>query len=267
MKFVTVSAYSVENIFPKTEIFCSSIHHQAYAIIVPSSTFVSYDGNELLINKMSILVGKNFSLQNLGSSYAEIRKITFNHSFSDLDQYPLVIQASSKTMRNINKLSKLICGPLAGRYIAETEEQIETLLRANIETFSRRSLYANTKEQTRTIDSRLIMVHRYIRKHYAEPLTLQLLAELIYCNPVYLSNSFSKIFDISPMRYLQQVRMKRACDLLKTSNLNIKELTIAIGYISNSQFSSIFKKHFSFTPAEYRRFIRMNCNEGESVTH
>ncbi|PWW07338.1 AraC-like DNA-binding protein [Paenibacillus cellulosilyticus] len=103
------------------------------------------------------------------------------------------------------------------------------------------------------IDKRLIIVHRYIRLNYGEPLTLQLLADLINCNPVYLSNTYTKLFKITPMKYLQVTRMKKASELLKETNMSIKDITTHLGYVNNSQFSTIFKRYFSCTPVEYRR--------------
>jgi AraC-like DNA-binding protein len=102
------------------------------------------------------------------------------------------------------------------------------------------------------IDFRLIHINRYIRLHYSEPITLDILANIIGCNAVYLSNTYSKVFKISPMRHLQNVRMRKAKELLAHSNFTIGEITQRVGYVSNSQFSALFKRHYGMTPYECR---------------
>lgn len=108
---------------------------------------------------------------------------------------------------------------------------------------------------TKKIDSRLIMVNRYIRKYYSDPITLDKLADLIGCNPVYLSNTYSKVFKISPIKHLQVIRMKKACDLLTETNLVISEIASKLGYYSVSQFGVFFKRQFGHTPKEYRKRV------------
>lgn len=101
-------------------------------------------------------------------------------------------------------------------------------------------------------DSRLLIVNRYIRNHYAEPITLETLAALIGCNPVYFSNTYSKVFQISPMKYLQSVRMSKSLELLTETDLSITEISNAVGYVTVSQFGTIFKRYYRITPYEYR---------------
>ncbi|MFB9330202.1 helix-turn-helix domain-containing protein [Paenibacillus aurantiacus] len=103
------------------------------------------------------------------------------------------------------------------------------------------------------IDARLIKINRFIRQYYSSPLTLDTLASLVQCNPVYLSNTYSKVFGISVMQYLQAYRMKKAKELLANTKVPIRGITTSLGYFTNSQFGAIFKKHFDITPGDYRK--------------
>lgn len=107
------------------------------------------------------------------------------------------------------------------------------------------------------IDPRLIWIHRMIRHRYQEQFTLEVLAERLQCNSVYLSNTYTKVFKVSLMQHLQITRMKKAKQLLEETNLSISEITQCIGYISKSQFASYFKKHVGLTPSKYRRKIML----------
>jgi AraC-like DNA-binding protein len=102
------------------------------------------------------------------------------------------------------------------------------------------------------IDSRLIRLNRYIRKNYNSSLSLQDLADYVGVHPTYLSNTYSKVFKISPILFINQLRMEAAKELLVQHNLTIKHIAEIVGYNSTSQFSLIFKRFNSKTPSQYR---------------
>lgn len=103
------------------------------------------------------------------------------------------------------------------------------------------------------IDKRLIYINRYIRKKYNEYISLTTLASLINCSPVYLSNTYSQVFNISPLKHLQTIRIQKAKQLLSSSNLNCCEVAYSVGYSSPSQFSNIFKKVTGVSPYSYKK--------------
>lgn len=63
---------------------------------------------------------------------------------------------------------------------------------------------------------------------------------------------FSQQFEITPMEFVQQVRMRSAARLLQTTELPIKCLAAAVGYSSRSHFSRGFKNAFGLDPSSYR---------------
>ncbi|MEJ1977118.1 MAG: helix-turn-helix transcriptional regulator [Acetobacteraceae bacterium] len=56
-----------------------------------------------------------------------------------------------------------------------------------------------------------------------------------------------------PLRYLHRWRLAMASDLLRTSNLPVREIAHSIGYESEAAFSRAFKTMFGTTPRETRR--------------
>ncbi|WP_397386400.1 helix-turn-helix domain-containing protein [Paenibacillus sp. RRE4] len=109
-----------------------------------------------------------------------------------------------------------------------------------------------SKNLSGAIDCRLIKVNRYIRENYSQPLCLHTLSDIIQCHPTYLCNTYSKVFKISPMKYLQSIRMIKAAELLTQSNDSIGEIAKKLGYISNSQFTDLFKRWHGVPPMMYR---------------
>lgn len=102
------------------------------------------------------------------------------------------------------------------------------------------------------IDPRLIKINRYLRSHCEEALTLHQLADLIGCNPVYLSNMYARVFQISPMKYLQKLKMEWAMKLLSTTDLSIKDVSHRPGYQSASQFADLFRRYHAYSYCNYK---------------
>ena len=68
---------------------------------------------------------------------------------------------------------------------------------------------------------------------------------------------FRKMFgdytNISPARYMQELRLQEACRLLSGTAMSIKEIAFRLNYGDASYFSNMFRRHLRMTPIEYRR--------------
>lgn len=91
-----------------------------------------------------------------------------------------------------------------------------------------------------------------VQKDYRQDLTLKLVADRLHLNAVYLGQVFKKEMHNSFSQYLNQIRIKRAQQLLLHSNLNINEIADEIGYNNTNYFSKMFKKLNGITPKEFR---------------
>ena len=78
--------------------------------------------------------------------------------------------------------------------------------------------------------------------------------ELAYKTDRYrICREFKLFFQISPIQYLHQVRMKNAQILLKEKDMKIHEIAYEVGYENVNHFIHHFKKTVGTTPAEYRK--------------
>lgn len=92
----------------------------------------------------------------------------------------------------------------------------------------------------------------YIHAHYRENIHLRSAAADAHVNPTYLSTLFKQEMQIAFSAYLNQVRLKQAELLLKTTNLPVTEICINCGFSSPSYFTKLFKSEYGITPKEYR---------------
>ena len=102
-------------------------------------------------------------------------------------------------------------------------------------------------------DERIEKVLKYIHKHYAEDLSLRCLAEKIYLSESHFSHFFRKQMKISPMIYLRDVRLNKARELLRFSQLPINEIAAMTGFTSEFYFSNLFRRKTGLSPRAFRR--------------
>lgn len=93
----------------------------------------------------------------------------------------------------------------------------------------------------------------YIRLNYVRDISLEELAEHVNLNPSYLSNIFRKEVGINFLQYLQDIRLKKACDLLKNSpDLTVEEISSHVGYNTLSHFYKVFRERYGMSPNQWR---------------
>lgn len=93
----------------------------------------------------------------------------------------------------------------------------------------------------------------YLENHHQEDITLETLAEMLYISPTQLSKVFRTITGKSPIKYLIEIRLKHAYELLIHTNLTIREISEEVGYQDPFYFSKLFKKHYGLAPSKTRK--------------
>ncbi len=88
---------------------------------------------------------------------------------------------------------------------------------------------------------------------FCEPFSLQALSEQYHVSPGCLSAHFRRIVGISPMQYVMQSRLTRACFLLKHTELSVSEIAHQCGFPDTSNFVRRFHIQFHQTPLQFRQ--------------
>ena len=91
-----------------------------------------------------------------------------------------------------------------------------------------------------------------IHEHYMHNLTIKAIADEIYVTPNYISLIFKREMGTTLNAYLTQIRLEKACQLLKQEHLKIWEIAHMVGYENTHYFSTLFKKVFGVQPQQYR---------------
>ncbi|MGX7198524.1 AraC family transcriptional regulator [Enterococcus nangangensis] len=94
----------------------------------------------------------------------------------------------------------------------------------------------------------------YIETHFAEDLSVEILAETIFVTPQYLTRLFRRFYGVTASEYLMRLRIKKAKELLLTKkDTEIQVISQLVGFKSSSHFIATFKKLTSYTPIQFRQ--------------
>lgn len=95
------------------------------------------------------------------------------------------------------------------------------------------------------------MIKRYLLDHYREQIEIKDLARLIQRSPNYTIAVFREVIGQSPIKYIHQLRVMEACNLLLNSDMTISNISSYLGYYDTSYFFRIFKKYTSMSPTDF----------------
>jgi transcriptional regulator GlxA family with amidase domain len=105
----------------------------------------------------------------------------------------------------------------------------------------------------REVTNRLLLRARdAMDRAYAEPLDVDALAAIACCSPAHFIRTFAATFGETPHRYLQRRRVERAMALLRTTDLAVQDVCVAVGWSSLATFTRTFRAIVGVTPGRFR---------------
>lgn len=97
------------------------------------------------------------------------------------------------------------------------------------------------------------LLTEYMDEHFAEKITLELLANFSHGSPYHMHRTFKRIKGITPIEYIQQVRVDAAKTYLLQTNKAIGDIAKCVGMANAPYFITLFKKKTGQTPAQFRQ--------------
>lgn len=93
----------------------------------------------------------------------------------------------------------------------------------------------------------------YIRDHYTEKFSLDTLSEVLFVNKIYLSKTFKSVTGTTLLKYHNQVRCDKACELLRDTEFSVEIIGSKVGFTTPSHFAQVFHRQCGCTPSQYRK--------------
>jgi len=122
---------------------------------------------------------------------------------------------------------------------------------------SRHSLF-DELEQNSPYTKTYMKVHAlldYIHEHYAEKITSADIEQRFECNYDYMNRVFAKLTGHTIMRYVNQVRINHAKELIEATHLSFGEIGYLTGLDDPFYFSKVFRKYVGISPNQYYKQV------------
>ncbi len=108
-------------------------------------------------------------------------------------------------------------------------------------------------DKARTENPVIHRVKNYIYSHLNSPIEVSEIAAALDLNPDYLSHLFSIQEKLTITDYIRKEKVRRGENLLRYSDYKICEISLYLGFCSQSHFSRVFKAVNGMTPNQYRK--------------
>lgn len=111
------------------------------------------------------------------------------------------------------------------------------------------------KGEEKKTDENCILVNailKFMEENIERQLTLKDIANYTGYSVSHLSSLFSNSTGHSPMNYFNMLKVKKACELLDTTNLKITQVSCMVGIEDSLYFSRLFRKIIGISPKQYR---------------
>lgn len=120
----------------------------------------------------------------------------------------------------------------------------------------------NQKANISKREQTLIQIEKYLLAHYDNPnLSMEEVAKVFSFSQSYLTRLFKSEAGITPIQYVNELRMKRAIELLNLHSFTIDQIAEAVGYDNQFYFTKRFKKYYGIPPSKYRQKIEVDMDK------
>lgn len=93
----------------------------------------------------------------------------------------------------------------------------------------------------------------YIQEHFEQQIEVKILAEMVNLSLSQFERNFKKLFNMTPLKFINKVRIDNSCEMLISSNATLSEIALDCGFYDHSYFTKIFKNQMGLTPIQYRK--------------
>lgn len=93
---------------------------------------------------------------------------------------------------------------------------------------------------------------RYMKQNLSKKCTLEEISGFVHLSPFYFHSIFRKIKKTTPQKYLTEIRIEKASELLITTDMEIALIADQCGFSSQAYFTDVFRRQTTMTPRMYR---------------
>lgn len=102
-------------------------------------------------------------------------------------------------------------------------------------------------------DEMLEKVKRFVQLNYANTCSVDVIAAHVHYSRSFVSHFFKQRVGISLPQFVNELRIRRACELLNQTDMSNEQIAMSIGYSDALYFIKVFKRYMLMTPQKYRQ--------------
>lgn len=161
-----------------------------------------------------------------------------------------VAPLDAEVRSGVVRLLRSLADPVERRVVAPLvlDELVFRLLRSDAASFVRGAV--------REGDASIQEAMRYMRENASSTLSVDQVARHVGMSGSHFAHRFSTVARVSPMRFLKQLRLEAARELMLGQRVRAGAAATQVGYESTSHFTRDFKQAFGSAPGEYVRRVR-----------
>ncbi len=130
-----------------------------------------------------------------------------------------------------------------------TEERLFDVLKEMVSNFLQNIIDQKEQDDIKPIK----VAKQYIQDNLGKPLTLEDVSRAAGFNASYFSTLFKKMTGENFLEYISEMRIEKAKELLRDTDLSISDICEQVGYADIKYFSKTFKKYAGINPGEFRK--------------
>lgn len=119
-------------------------------------------------------------------------------------------------------------------------------------------LELNDIEKIGTNNLNVLNIIQYIQYHVYEPITLNSVSSHVHLSKEYVSYIFKRETGKTVSEYITEVKMARALEMLRNSNLTLIDIANNLSYNNYCYFSKYFKETFNYSPKQMQMILKNN---------
>lgn len=126
----------------------------------------------------------------------------------------------------------------------------------------------DSKNSTELADNALVIAPAldYIEANYMQQFTIEYLADLCHWSTTHFRRVFREIMGSSPLDFVNNTRIMKACNLLRSTEESILDISESVGFHSVSSFNRHFFTTMQMSPREYRKEIVQSDNKNKNTS-
>ncbi len=163
----------------------------------------------------------------------------------------------------VTEVDRLLCAGASASYMLQAIRVVERFAGPVIASQCAKSMLIDISQTTQTpylplladIDHTDALVHRaqhWLHKNMSRGVRIAELAADMAVSERTLIRRFNAVLDLSPLTYLQRLRIDSARALLEAGDLGIEQIATQVGYSDTSSFSRLFRERMGVSPGAYR---------------